>query len=459
MPTFVTIAPDPFATSFKGAAIGRAGNTGRPSGEGARTKELSAPVRRPVRGLQLKEDTYATIQVRTADGRNIPLIDAGGEPWDPNNISLGYTNMYTNFLLQSISEQRSEKMQVIQTFGEPFIFFFGEHPRVISGSGILINTEDFNWRAEFWENYDKYLRGTRCVQTKTRITLQWDDILIEGYFIKANAEESATKPNQVEFDFQIFLTNYTNLSPIGIMEFPAASKSGINLSPDTLDTTGEGFGNAKSDTQLVRSLNTGGLAVKNSLLDTIRNKVTGYLNLDGQLTSFLEAASRIVSGRTVRVPIGFAGGSVFDTETQIALASVDVQSRKILLTQQLSGQTFTIQKTLNKKFLPTIDGLGLSKFGRFADAKDEYISRQPSAVMGKAIDPAKLDPFQTVDADGVFDKMAQVFRDFGVELDPPDDATLAAKRAQFGIFTATSLGQEVVATGFEVLRQTANITT
>ena len=444
MPTFVRIEPDPFATNFRGGAVGQ--DTGPyPGGSSTRESDFGGAVRRPVRGLQLKNDTYASIQVRTADGKNIPLIDAGGTGYKRTLSSdgvpsenLGYTDTYTNFLLQSIQEQRSEKMQVIQTFGEPFVFFFGEHPRIISGSGVLLNTEDFNWRAEFWENYDKYLRGTKCVQSRTRITLQWDDILIEGYFIKANAVESSTKPNQVDLDFQIFLTNYVNLSPIGLMDFPTGSGV-FDLDPDEADLAGTG--NLKSSTVAVRNLNVErGIGVSKSLLASIRSKVTGFLTLNGQLTSFFEAAARISSGRNVRVPIGFTGGSVFDQETQIALASVDTASRQILLSSLQKNNSFTIQQSIAGKFLPTEDAAGNSNIGKlFSDNKDEYISRQSKPSEGK-VDMASLqDPFQKIDNKEIFDQVAKVFEDFGLDVTPPKESVIAARSAAFR-FTAVAVG-------------------
>lgn len=461
MPTFISIEPDPFATNFRGAAILDPTDAQRLRGEdGQRMKDPSSPVRRPVRGIQIKDDTYATIQVRTADGKNIPLVDAGGRPVDQDSTGRGYTDMYTNFILQSVQEQRAEKMQVIQTFGEPFVFFFGEHPRIIACSAVMLNTEDFNWRAEFWENYDKYLRGTRCVQQRARVTLQWDDILIEGYFIKANASESASNPNQVNMDFQIFLTNYVNLSPIGQMDFPRASNSAINIDPDSPDLKDiDTFSNAISSTTQVRNLNAAAsLGVKNSLFDEIRSSVTGFLTLDGKLTSFLEAASRISSGRNIRVPIGFAGTSVFDQETQIALASVDVNSREILLSSQLGNKTFTIQKKLGKRFLPNIYADGSSTFGKFSDNKDEYIARQPLPPTGQLINTAGLDELQKIDADDVIKQVAKVFEDFGVSVEPPKESVLAARSAAFR-FTAVTLGTiaHLAPGGASAIRQTVNI--
>lgn len=441
MPTFVSIEPDPFASNFRGAAVGHP-TTGRPSSASTRKSDFGGAVRRPVRGLQLKEDTYASIQVRTADGRNVPLIDAGGTGYDTTfeegvpSDALGYTDTYTNFILQSVQEQRAEKMQVIQTFGEPFVFFFGEHPRIIACSAVVLNTSDFNWRAEFWENYDQYLRGTKCVQNKTRVTLQWDDILVEGYFIKASAADSAQTPNQINMEFQIFLTNYVNLSPIGLMDFPTADE-GINLEPDDVDLGN--LGDLASSTAQVRQLNSAGAAAKNSLLSSIRGEISGFLTLDGQLTSFLEAAARISSGRNIRVPLGFAGGSVFDAETQIALASVDANSRRVLISTQVGNQTFNIQKSLATKFLPNVDASGTSTFGKFSDNRDEYISRQPRSSASRTIDAPGLNPFQKIDSEEVFNKVRGVFEAFGLDVDPPDESVIAARSAAFR-FTAVALG-------------------
>ena len=147
----------------------------------------------------------------------------------------------------------------------------------------------------------------------------------------------------------------------------------------------------------------------------------------------------------------------FDQETQIALASVDVNSRQILLQESLGNQTFTIQATLANKFLPTVNDLGLTNFGLFSDNKDEYIARQPQAPTGQPIDPAHLDPFQKIDNDEVLAKITAVFEDFGVDVVPPDEATLAAQRATFGMFSVVAGTIAHLSPGVSSLRQTTNI--
>lgn len=178
------------------------------------------PVRRPLRGIQLKENTYAIIRVMGSDGQFLPVIDAAGETHVESD-GMNYTTYYTNFLVQQVSEERHEKQQIVDTFGESYIFFFGEAPRMLRVSGLLLNTADFNWRAEFWANYERYFRGTRLVERGARLYLIYDDVIVEGYMVGANANENANQPNVIPFSFQMFITGYTDLSLLGDPNFPS----------------------------------------------------------------------------------------------------------------------------------------------------------------------------------------------------------------------------------------------
>lgn len=185
-----------------------------------------ASVRRPTRGHLLKEDSYAIIRVMGADGNFIPVIDAAGEEILVQD-GKAYTTYYSNFFVQTVMEERTEKQQIVDTFGETYIFFFGEAPRFVSVQGMLLNTADFNWRDEFWENYDRYFRGTKLVERGARLYLIYDEIIIEGYMMKASATESAQNPWVIPFNFQMFVTGYTALSSIGNPAFPGSDEGGV----------------------------------------------------------------------------------------------------------------------------------------------------------------------------------------------------------------------------------------
>jgi hypothetical protein len=194
---FVELTTDSFAQNFNAASS---------SAQAARRAGTSS-ARRPLRGLEIKDDTYAILKVVQADGTEVPLIDSG-------SIS-GTSTSYTNFILQSVREARMEKHQIIETFGEPYIFFFGESPRFLDVTAVLVDSLDFNWYAEWWENYNRYLRGTKSVEMGARTYLFYDDNIVEGYMLMAQTGKSAEQPLQATLTFRLFLTNYSNITITG----------------------------------------------------------------------------------------------------------------------------------------------------------------------------------------------------------------------------------------------------
>jgi len=227
MATFVEIQTDAFAKNIAAA----------------KSKKLKyMDVRRPYRGIEIKEDTYGVIKVIKSNGDEIPLVDAGGPngPSETNSSGSGtdsqderskYTSTYnySNFIIQQVQDARQEKQQILETFGDSYIFFFGERPRILVVNGLLMNTADFNWRTEFWHNYEHTLRGTKLVEQNARIYLYWDDIIVEGYMLGANAREDASMPYHIPFSFQLFVTNHTYLSAVGDNDYPITHA--VNLQP------------------------------------------------------------------------------------------------------------------------------------------------------------------------------------------------------------------------------------
>lgn len=211
MAVFIELTTDAFDDNHRRQASRKRGGENRSGRAGRRV------ARRPARGIEIKEDTYAMIKVIDAAGQAIPLVDSSMP--DGTTRTVGYSN----FLLQSVSENRAEKSQIVETFGDSYIFFFGEAPRMVDVSAVLLNTHDFNWRAEWWENYNNMLRGTRLVENGARIYLFYDDIILEGYLLMASVSEQSAEPYQMMLNFKLFVTNYSNISLIGNPSFPVRS--------------------------------------------------------------------------------------------------------------------------------------------------------------------------------------------------------------------------------------------
>ncbi len=154
MAVFISLETDPFEDNMRTLAGGAQGISRRAG---------ITSVRRPLRGIEIKTDTYAMIQVIRSDGSIIPLTDQATPEGTGDSTS--------SFLIQSAQEARMEKHQIIETFGEPYIYFFGESPRFLDVQAILINTNDFNWEAEWWDNWDNRIRGTKTVEQGARTYL------------------------------------------------------------------------------------------------------------------------------------------------------------------------------------------------------------------------------------------------------------------------------------------------
>lgn len=207
-----------------------------------RGKDSRVHARRPLRGIQIKDDTYVSMRIITDTGLPLFQIDSAGREVEGIGDKIGFSFVNTNFIAQTIQEERVEKSQVLETFGQPFVFFFGERPRFVTVQGYLLNTVDFNWRAEWWSNYEDNIRGTKLVERKAKIFLSWDDIVVAGYIMSAAATDLATEPYRIPFQFSFFLTNYFNIGirgkiPVGhvspIEELQKASE-GLNRGPDAI---------------------------------------------------------------------------------------------------------------------------------------------------------------------------------------------------------------------------------
>lgn len=170
----------------------------------------------------MKDDTYAIFRVIRSDGTEIPLLDSGSES--------GTNTYFSNFIIQSLQEARMEKHQIIETFGETFIFFFGEQPRFIDVTAILLNSNDFNWKAEFLANYDTYLRGTKLTELGACAYLFYDDNIVSGYLLSCAVAEQADQPMLVQLQFRMILVNYNNISFVGDPNFPI--RASVQLPPD-----------------------------------------------------------------------------------------------------------------------------------------------------------------------------------------------------------------------------------
>lgn len=322
-------------------------NDSRTSGAGRRV------ARRPTRGLEIKDDTYAILKLVRVDGKEIPLIDSSSPD---GQTSSGYAN----FLLQSVVEPRLEKHQIVETFGASYIFFFGESPRFLDIQAVLLNSHDFNWEAEWWENYNTYLRGTKSVELAARTYLFYDDNIVEGYILMAQATKMSDQPLSVQLSFKFFVTNYQNISFIGDPNFPI--RASVNLPPGVSLTDGnaggeliEKFRNAARDV----IIQNGG----DPTADTISNLIGNGLPAGRSISELLRAASPSI-------------GVAPDTWADIQNLEVD-------------------GSTLADKYRELAERTGNPIRGLIAENRDEFVGAGPASGVGRFL-PADGEPLSAL---------------------------------------------------------------
>lgn len=121
---------------------------------------------------------------------------------------------YTKFILESVQESHAERSQIVETFGDFYVFMFGERPPVYNFTGQLINSRYTNWVTDFMYMYNEFLRGTRCVERNAKILLTYGGRQVEGLILNTSSQTNAANEGAVGFAFSmvVFERKYFNFS-------------------------------------------------------------------------------------------------------------------------------------------------------------------------------------------------------------------------------------------------------
>jgi len=379
--------------------------------------------------------------------------------------------------MQTITEQRQEKHQFISTFGATYAFFFGEHPRTINVSAILLNSDNFPWESEWWYNYENYLRGTSLAERDLRMYLTYDDVSIEGYILNCMTTKDANDPQQVRLNFSMFVTHYDILDTIhrNTRRWTGGGEFMVDASSQDYDAIKDSKGRlipATSTGAAVRKANLDALADGPGLLSAIKGAINSVSSfVDGTI----QDARNFLYGRTLRVPIGFAGSEAVSGAPELAEGTYDLSQFSALnaLGGKLTGSSILARidaassKTWTLEKAATLEGSrGGGFWGAFHLNYDEYVGGYPWPESHKAAQEDLRGVFQSgialppeiLEEQQFYNKEAiDAFSQFGMNLVPPYSpevarATQKAQKTQADIlfvagrvsFAALSLGAMAV---------------
>jgi hypothetical protein len=177
-----------------------------PAAVAARTDTV---VRRPTLGLVSYEDRFCRLEMfakslEGGEGEYIPMFNS--------TYSSARHPVNTNFLINQVSLNAEESVQVVRTFGDYYLSDVGESPRTLSVQGVLIESKNFPWLSEWRANYDQYLRARQCILRKAMAYLTIDDTMYAGYIVSSSISRNVTPAWElVPFSFTMVLRSATDL--------------------------------------------------------------------------------------------------------------------------------------------------------------------------------------------------------------------------------------------------------
>lgn len=197
------VAPLGVAVDAEGNWVEDYYRDGTPTGNNRVTGMSKMPARM-VEPFGTKADAAAapiqsSIRVRgkNKDGKEIDLLPA-----------------YTKFIISNVQESYTERSQIVETFGDAYVFMFGSRPSIFNFSGTLINSINVNWVQDFMFYYENYFRGTKLVELKARAILTYGGRQVEGMLLGTSNQTDAVTEEGVPFNFQlvVFKRNYLGFS-------------------------------------------------------------------------------------------------------------------------------------------------------------------------------------------------------------------------------------------------------
>lgn len=170
----------------------------RPGGENYALVRGAPSILHDYNANSQKDDNYAVIRIASG------FLPGSGDP-----LQTGHdfkVEFQTNrFLVESASEGEAEKMSIVETFGEPYLYLFGRRARIWSYSGVLLDTVGLNWLNEWREAYRTKMRGSESMKLKARAFMIYRDVAREGFIVANMNSVSVAEFGTARFSFQMFI--------------------------------------------------------------------------------------------------------------------------------------------------------------------------------------------------------------------------------------------------------------
>jgi hypothetical protein len=156
--------------------------------------------------------------------------------------SAGQFFKFADFIITDVSISSREKMQVVNTFSDPVVFFYGSMPEFASFQGMLLNSNIYDlpgqsaytrtqgsntsnvagqhpiWKWRFIQNYEERFKASASLQRGHSIFIVYDDVCLECRITGFNFSQNAANDKLVPFNFSVFIIKKFPIDPQGEKE-------------------------------------------------------------------------------------------------------------------------------------------------------------------------------------------------------------------------------------------------
>lgn len=114
---------------------------------------------------------------------------------------------YVGFILTGVQESHNEKVEVVNLPGDTFAsYFYGANPRQFNFSGILLNTDQDQWRDAFEELYEKYLRGSVSSRNFSVVQISYNGRVVSGWLTNLSQQLDSANDHYASFSFSVLVS-------------------------------------------------------------------------------------------------------------------------------------------------------------------------------------------------------------------------------------------------------------
>lgn len=152
---------------------------------------------------------------------------------------------YLDFILQNVTHQFNEKVQVCETLSDNYVaFFFGSQAPMFTYQGTLYNTYEDDWAMRMLRIFRDLGRGTQLARRGLVLYLKYDSLIVQGAMVDFRYALQSGREMAVNFDFS-FLVKSVNII-YGSVSTPTDLINEKHFAPDGYHTDDTGVSNASA---------------------------------------------------------------------------------------------------------------------------------------------------------------------------------------------------------------------